>query len=283
MAFSPDSTIVASAGGGSWLGGGDSVIRLWRISDGRLLRRLAGHTRTVNKIVFSPDGDLLASCCSKATLLWRMPDGKCLRTLGSGAHDLAFSSDGTRLAALSRKIRTLKELWEGAETDHHLWSIPDGKDIGYNTSDELSQKADFIWEGVSPDGRMMVDAETVKIGEDEYEAIVLRTTSDYAMIREIKGKDLDPMNNTVFSADGCLLASSHTFHPMISLWRVSDGKRLAEIKWQDQGAEETSTYSYAVNSLAFAPNGKWLAAGYENDNIVRVWPIIRSSNVVSNT
>jgi WD40 repeat protein len=242
VTFSPDSTIVASAGGGSWLGGGDTAIRLWRVSDGRLLRKLTGHNRTVNKIVFSPGGEFLASCCSKTTFLWRMPDGKCLSTLGGGAHDLAFSIDGTRLAALCRKFHSLRELWDGAESEHHLWSIPDGKDIGYNTLDKLSQKADFAWDGVSPDGRMTVAVETVKIEEDEYQAIVLRSISDSAIIREIKDKDLEPMNNAVFSADGCLLVSSHTFRPVITLWRVSDGKHLAEIQWQDQVPEKASTY-----------------------------------------
>ena len=276
VAFSPDSTIVASAGGGSWLGGSDTAIRLWQVSDGRLLRKLAGHSRTVNKIVFSPGGDFLATCCTKATLLWRMSDGKCLRTLGGGAHDLAFSTDGTRLVAICRKFHSLRELWEGAESEHYLWSIPDGDDIGYDTLDMQSQKADYAWDGVSPDGRMTVAVETVKIEEDEYEAIVLRSMSDNTIIREIKNQDLGEINNTVFSGNGCLLARSHTFRPVITLWRVSDGKCLAEIHWQDRETETTAGFFNSVNSMAFAPNGKWLAAGYEDDNLVRVWPIRQS-------
>ncbi len=279
VAFSPDSTILASAGGGSWLGGGDTLIRLWRVSDGRLLRKLEGHNQTIKKIVFSPDGDLLASCCSKATLLWRMPDGNRLKTLGSGALDLAFSTDGTRLSALYRpKYNNLKELWEGVDTEHRIWSIPSGKDIGStDTMDQLPIAPDYSWDGMSPDGRMVAESETVKIEEEEYEAIVLRRTSDHAMIREIKERDLEPMNNIVFSPDGRFLASSHTFRPLITLWRVLDGERLAQIQWHNKETEETTAnQSSTVNSLAFSPNGKWLAAGHENDNLVRVWPLTSS-------
>ena len=94
--------IYRAAGGGSWLGGGDTAIRLWRVSDGRLLHELAGHKDTVKKIAFSPGGDLLASCCLKAVHLWRTSDGKRLRTLegdrGNGGTDLVFSADGSKLA-----------------------------------------------------------------------------------------------------------------------------------------------------------------------------------------
>ena len=66
VAFSPDGQILAS---GSY----DNTVRLWRVSDGTLLRILVGHTNLVLSVAFSPDGQTLASGSWDRTVrLWKL-------------------------------------------------------------------------------------------------------------------------------------------------------------------------------------------------------------------
>lgn len=259
VAFSPDSRILASAGGGSWLGGGDTAIRLWRVSDGRLLRKLIGHEDTVSKIVFSPDGEKLASCCSTAAHLWRTSNGKRLKMLTGnvdhGGDSLAFSADGQRLVC-----------WIDVEPDedqkltYDLWTVSDGKYLGSYSPKRLPKKADFQWERVSPDGRMMASKELIRMEHAEYWAIVVKCVIGGATLVELKDKDDAEATEWKFSADGRLLVAGYLDN-VIRLWRLADGKRLTKIP-----------LSARANSVVFSPDGQWLAAGCE-DKLVRLWPL----------
>ncbi|KAH7969665.1 hypothetical protein HPB52_020964 [Rhipicephalus sanguineus] len=67
--FSPDDTIIASAGD-------DHVVRLWQSHSGHELQALTGHTQAVNYCTFSPDGHMLASASSDhQVFLWNVGEG----------------------------------------------------------------------------------------------------------------------------------------------------------------------------------------------------------------
>ncbi|KAH8662682.1 WD40-repeat-containing domain protein, partial [Ilyonectria robusta] len=73
VAFSPDSTLVASASR-------DETIRLWRVNDGTCMQELKGHTDWVWSVAFSPDSTLVASASRDQTIrLWRVDDGTCIQ------------------------------------------------------------------------------------------------------------------------------------------------------------------------------------------------------------
>src|SRR5262249_40418251 len=75
VALSPDGELTSA-------GGSPGVIRLYRTSDGALLRILEGHTNKVMSVAFAPDGQTIASGSSDGTVrLWQVNSGKSLRSL----------------------------------------------------------------------------------------------------------------------------------------------------------------------------------------------------------
>jgi WD40 repeat protein len=64
LAFSPDSRILASAGGAS---DGEGEVKLWDMATGKQLADLKGHRRTVTCLAFSPDGKVLVSAGGRET------------------------------------------------------------------------------------------------------------------------------------------------------------------------------------------------------------------------
>ena len=99
ITFSPDSKLLVRNGGG-----GKKTIELWQMPNGQLLATLIGHSDSVNGIIFSPDGKLLASCGSDGIIkLWQMPNGQLLATLightPTAVNAITFSRDGKLLAS----------------------------------------------------------------------------------------------------------------------------------------------------------------------------------------
>jgi WD40 repeat protein len=107
VAVSPDGKTVASCGN-------DNAVRLWKVTDGTLIRALEGHTSHVYNIAFHPDGTRLASCDLKGTVKdWNLKTGTSDRDLDAkvlwkydptfmadigGARAMEFSPDGSKLA-----------------------------------------------------------------------------------------------------------------------------------------------------------------------------------------
>jgi WD40 repeat protein len=106
-AFLPVANTLAGA---SW----DATVRVWDVSDGRLLQTLAGHTDQVYFVAWSPDGYTLASASrDQTTRLWDAELGRCRATLQGHTAEvvgLAFTPDGHSLLSCSQD-RTLR-VWD---------------------------------------------------------------------------------------------------------------------------------------------------------------------------
>ena len=73
MAWSPDNTILASAGT-------DPTIRLWNVPEGTQRAALHGHTSGVCGLAFTPDGRSLLSCSDGTLRMWDIASGWNLDT-----------------------------------------------------------------------------------------------------------------------------------------------------------------------------------------------------------
>jgi WD40 repeat protein len=105
VSFSPDGSLLAS-------GSRDRTVKLWRVSDGVLIRTI-GHASSVVSVSFSPDGSVIASAGGwgdGTVQLWRVSDGALLQTYnqetGMSVPSIQFSPNG-RLFGYGREDATV--------------------------------------------------------------------------------------------------------------------------------------------------------------------------------
>jgi WD40 repeat protein/transcriptional regulator with XRE-family HTH domain len=286
VAFSPDGKFLASSGS-------DWQIKIWEVQSGQCLKNLTGHSNSVRAIAISPDGRFLASGGGDRVIkLWEIASGTCIETIP--AHDdwvqtLAFSLDGRFLASGSED-RSVK-LWAlGQETtcvqtlrEHQewIWSIafsPDSTQLASASGDHTIK----LWEVNSGEclqtlqgHRGLVravafhpDGEVLASGGGSRQ-LRLWEMATGRCFRSVQGHS-NPLRAAAFSPDSSLLASS-SGDRLLRFWDVraealvSDGEITRPLKtW--------TGHRELVWSLAYSPDGKFLATGSE-EGTVKLWEV----------
>jgi WD40 repeat protein len=152
VAFSPDGKLLAAAGGKEvsrhntppqYL---KCEVKLWDVTAGKERASLKGHTISVFRLAFSPDGKWLASGASDGIRLWDVASGEERASFKGFAWCLAFSPDGTVLAAGCGDARA---------GEVRLWSVPTRRELATYTGHSRSVQSVTFTEG----GKTLVSAD----------------------------------------------------------------------------------------------------------------------------
>jgi WD40 repeat protein len=272
VAFSPDGKHLVST---SW----DKTARIWNVETGSLEKTLVGHSGRVYPACYSPDGKRIATGSADQTcIIWDAASGAQLTKL-EGHTDfilaVAFSPDGRRIVSGSFD-QTAK-----------LWDATSGVLLGqlFGTG-EMFECAAF-----SPDGKKIATG-----GADKVVRVWNARTG--VEIERFEGH-ASGINAVAFSPDGKVLASSST-DKTTRLWNLGkseastrleghqgwiqaiafspDGERIVSGSrdltarvWELGGASQSLTLNSKgiFFACAFSPDGRWIAAGGDND--VKLW------------
>jgi WD40 repeat protein len=253
-----------------------------RSTDGnREIARLATG-RPQSAVVFSPDGELLASCGLGEAFLWRVADHSLIAKLPHpwlNVWAVAFSPDHTRLATTcsDRAIR----IWD--TSDGHclrtlrghgdeVWSVafsPDGTRLASGGKDgsvllwrveSTNEPQDLAYHGwsrpmFSPDGGTLV------VGEGFY-------STPYALIQR-EGRPLrkgpEGWSPRGFSADGSrLLLFSEWDKPGLRWWNVDSSEFGAAFEGTEVSHDQTLAHT------GLSTDGDWVFEVGSNDTLA-VW------------
>jgi RNA polymerase sigma factor (sigma-70 family) len=217
----PDGTIPAAAKRAV-----GAEIRLWRVSDGTLLRRYRSQKSTsVRQVGFSPDGKLLAAEGFQGPLvLFDAGSGKELAPFGRELDLVENSWEGDSPMAFSPDGRTLATL--GSRQALHFWDLATGNDRLATPEAHLGSVFALAFPA---DGKTLIsgsDDRTVRIW-------------DLAMGHPTKTLAEDGwVWSLAVTPDGSFLAAGIAYPRNVHLWNLKRGERLHS--WPIEGNSSDS-------------------------------------------
>ncbi len=301
VAFSPNGSVLAS-------GSDDQTIALWSVDKARVLRTLRQKEGAVQSVVFSPDGKMLASGADDGTaILWSVEQAKPIRIF-QGHSDyvrtVAFSPDGSMLASGSddrtvilwnvEQAKPLRVLQGHSDYVQSVAFSPDGRMLASGSEDRTAILWDMVQtkpqrtlQGRSDHVRSVAFSPDGSILASGFDAgtIVLWNVKQMETRHVLRDGNKGPLMCVALSPDGRRLASGSDDGSIV-IWDLEQATLMhvlkrrknsglnSEVSLDAEQMEAAVRYSYkgSVLSVAFSPDGKMLASGFDDQSIV-VWSV----------
>ncbi len=232
----------------------------------QLRATLQGHDDPVAKVVFAPDGKMLASRTYQGEMkLWNVASSVQFTYRSGNGSALVFLTGGRTLASswyepFDKDGKTLTGRYKAEEVKGYrggikLWDVETGKVRGVLQRQSPRGVTDMA---MSPDGKVLAAEEFWREKDDKN---IKRGIALWDVVAGKVIRDLKVMAYTMaFSPDGKTLAVSNS--EGVNLWDVAANRERGKL-----AAEKMS-----VVALAFAPDGKTLA-GCDLQATVHLWDV----------
>jgi WD40 repeat protein len=264
VSVSPDGQYFAATGFDYWSQTPEA--RVWRMSDGALIKKLSGMTFISDSISYSPDGQYLAvgdwgGAGGRGTVwLWQTSDWTLARKFegpfNSAVYTLAFSPDGLTLATAGSDAACTSCI-----NQIYLWNVATGLPLG-----TIPALKGAVYQLLFSDNTTLYSR-----GAEHFAKVWQLPTG--SLVRQF-GTSRNWVTAASFSPDGQYIASTNAVDDDSTLWG-------AELRRASDGALVRTFLGHldVINSLAFSPDGQTLAtasgsASIDNrDSRIFLWDV----------
>lgn len=240
---------IASSPDGNWIAaaGYEGIISLWNAQTYELETQWSA-SPFVQALAFSPDSAFLAGGV-RTIVLWEIPGGKRVRSLKghrNWVHAVSFSPNGTFLATGSG------EHVSPSDDTLRLWNAASGTLV-----QRIKQPEQVMCLAFSPDGRTILTAcggghlccWDIYSGGRVYHQHI----NPPGYENETMGMALSP--------DGTCIAAALEWKGGIHFFQADTGEKIGEL----------GRHSRSLGTLAFSPDGRWLAGAAGKD--IHLWDV----------
>ena len=249
VAFTPDGTVLAAAGGNT----DDFAIHLWDAASGQSLGTLDGHTGIVWGVAFSPDGEMLASVSSdKTARIWDWRNGTLLKSLDfpGEVSSISFSPNGQTLA-VGGVDEPQNQIQNAA-----IWTFSVGS---WKPGLKFTEYLNVTAMGYSPDGRWLIGGGTSR-NVQVWQASDGASLFTFNHAHQVSKIAISPDSSTVAAATCETTVNNVCMEGGVWLWDLRTGRLIQKLKG----------FPDVVEGVAFSLDGSSLIAG-SRDGKLRVY------------